>query len=132
MTTQLWLIAAFALIGLVDTIYLIRHVLTGEPVACWFFPKEWCRKVQSSKYSRTFGIPNPVAGFVMYVIILGLLWQYNQGAVPFSWLQAVIAFGFAFSLYFTYIQAFVLRAFCTWCVVSAINFLVMFSAALLL
>jgi uncharacterized membrane protein len=33
-------------------------------------------------------------------------------------------------MYFTWVQAFVLRAFCTWCVVSAINFTVMFLVVL--
>ena len=41
-------------------------------------------------------------------------------------------FGFIFSLYFTYVQAFVLRAFCTWCVISALNFTLMMLAVYLL
>jgi uncharacterized membrane protein len=35
-------------------------------------------------------------------------------------------------MYFTFVQAFILRAFCTWCVVSAVNFTVMALAAFIL
>lgn len=118
----------FCAIGVADTLYLIYHKVRGTDVACPFFPKEWCRTVQYSSYSKTLGIPNPVAGFGMYVVILVLTWLFAAGSVAFWPIQAIVTFGFLFSLYFTYIQAFVLRAFCTWCVVSAINFLVMMIA----
>jgi len=47
-------------------------------------------------------------------------------------IQVVVGVGFLFSLYFLYVQAFVLRAFCTWCVVSVINFVVMAYAVFIL
>lgn len=120
------LLYVVSLIGLVDTIYLSYHAITKTDVACWFFPAEWCKKVQYSKYSRTLGIPNPYLGLLMYVAILALTYFTIQGQVSAWIVPAIVSFGFAFSLYFTFIQAFVLRAFCTWCVVSAINFTVMF------
>lgn len=126
MTTSLWIVAVFAGIGVLDTLYLSYHAITKREVACWWFPKEWCRRVQYSPYSKTLGIPNPFLGLGMYVAVLILLAKFSVGGAPFWLLQAVVAFGFAFSLYFTYIQAFVLRAFCTWCVISAVNFTVMF------
>mgnify|MGYP001589475606 CR=1 len=118
----------FGIIGLIDTFYLIYHKVRGTDVACIFFPKEWCEKVQHSPQSKTFGIPNSYAGFAMYAIILVLTWMYVGGSVIFWPIQAIVTFGFLFSLYFMYVQGFVLKAFCTWCVVSFINFLVMFVA----
>lgn len=119
-------------IGVLDTLYLIYHKLRGTEVACLFFPKEWCYKVQHSAQSKTFGIPNSFLGFGMYVVILALTWLYANPmfmsylVTSSLWpLRAIITFGFLFSMYFLYVQAFVLRAFCTWCVVSAINFTVM-------
>lgn len=132
MTTPLWLLVAFSCVGLLDASYLIYHKVRKTDVACWFFPKEWCRKVQYSPYSKTLGIPNSMAGFGMYAAILALTLLFANGLVPFWTVQAVVGFGFLFSLYFTYIQAFVLKAFCTWCVISAINFIVMTVAAFLL
>lgn len=121
----------FSALGLIDTIYLSYHAVTKTDVACWFFPKEWCQKVQYSKFSKTLGIPNPYLGLLMYVVIL-ILTYLTLGSMAQPWMvKAVVIFGFAFSMYFTAIQAFILRAFCTWCVISAINFTVMFLALLL-
>jgi len=51
MTTQLWLIFIFSGLGILDTLYLIYHKITGTPVKCLFFPNEWCEKVQQGQYS---------------------------------------------------------------------------------
>ncbi len=127
------LLVIFSSLGILDTLYLIYHNLRGTDVACFFFPKEWCQKVQYSKQSKTFGIPNAYLGFCMYVSILLLTLGIANGlAIPFWIVQAIVAFGFLFSAYFTYVQAFVLEAFCTWCVVSAINFTGLAIAAFLL
>jgi len=127
MTTQQVLLT-FAGIGLLDTLYLIWHKVRRTDVACIGFPKEWCRKVQYSKQSVTFGVPNSVAGFLMYAAIFLLVMFMPQ--VPFgltAWgiIQFLVLFGFVFSLYFMFVQIFVLRALCTWCVISFINFSVM-------
>jgi uncharacterized membrane protein len=119
-------------VGLLDTSYLIYHKLRGTDVRCLFFPPEWCRAVQYSPLSKTFGIPNSIAGFVMYLAIIILLMLNQYAILPFWPVQAVVAAGFAFSLYFTYLQAMVIRAFCTWCVISAFNFFVMFVVAFFL
>lgn len=132
MTTPLWLLIIFSGIGILDTLYLVFMSMTGREVHCLFFPKEWCHTVQHSPQSRTLGVPNSLAGLVMYGLLLTLTLLFVNGAVPFWPIQAVVAFGFFFSMYFLYVQAFVLRAFCTWCVVSAINFTVMAIAAFLL
>lgn len=118
----------FGIIGLLDTLYLVYHKISGTDVACPFFPKEWCRTVQYSPYSKTFGVPNAYAGVLMYAAILVLTKLFVVGITPFWPIQAVVTIGFLFSLYFTYVQAFILKAFCTWCVISALNFIIMFVA----
>ncbi|HUO75590.1 MAG TPA: vitamin K epoxide reductase family protein [Candidatus Paceibacterota bacterium] len=118
-----------AVIGVADTMYLIWHKFTGTDVACIGFPKAWCRKVQYARQSVTMGVPNSIWGFLMYAAILFLV--VMQPAFPLWPLKAIVLIGFLFSLYFTYVQAFVLRAFCTWCVISALNFFVMFWAVFL-
>lgn len=128
----LQIIYIFSILGILDTVYLSYHAFTKTPVKCLFFPDEWCAKVQFSKFSKIFGIPNPFLGLLMYVAILILASLFAAGSVPFLWLQLIIGFGFLFSLYFTIIQAFVLKAWCTWCVVSAINFLALAIAAFIL
>lgn len=120
----LTIIKVFAVIGILDTMYLIYHKIRGTDVACIGFPKEWCRRVQYARQSATFGIPNSVAGFVMYALIFFIATLQAPGVITWP-LQALVLFGFLFSTYFMYVQGFVLRAFCTWCVISFINFAVM-------
>jgi len=128
MPLYLVLILIFSGIGILDTLYLSYHSIKKTPVACWFFPEEWCRKVQASPQSKTFGIPNSFLGLAMYVSIFVSTLLFMQGVVPFFFISVIVTIGFLFSMYFTYVQARVLRAFCTWCVLSAINFIVLFVA----
>ncbi|MDE1875060.1 MAG: vitamin K epoxide reductase family protein [Patescibacteria group bacterium] len=125
MQLTLNLVFIFASIGVLDTLYLIYHVIEGTDVACPFFPKEWCHKVQHSPQSRTFGVPNAVAGFIMYAAIIIFAYLYVLGAASFVLVDILVGIGFLFSLYFMFVQGFVLRAFCTWCVLSFVNFAVM-------
>lgn len=126
------LIFVVAGIGLIDTIYLSYHAITKTPVKCLFFPPEWCVKVQQSPQSRLFGFPNAYAGLAMYALIIVSLILFIQGTIPFWPTTVVVLLGSLFSFYFTYVQAFVLRAFCTWCVLSAINFLLLLIAIFVL
>ncbi|PJA45008.1 hypothetical protein CO174_05495 [Candidatus Uhrbacteria bacterium CG_4_9_14_3_um_filter_50_9] len=127
------LILIFSIIGLLDTLYLSYHAINKSPVACPFFPDEWCRKVQRSKQSRLFGFPNAFAGLLMYTLILMFLGlSMTQRVFPVWPVSVVVTIGFLFSMYFMYVQARVLKAYCTWCVLSAINFSVMFFAVLFL
>ena len=128
MKTNLILIFVFSFIGILNTLYLIYNKIKGMEVACPFFPEEWCYKVQHSPQSKTFGIPNSIAGLVMYIVIFVLAFLWYSNLIAFWPLQAIITFGFLFSTYFLFVQGFVLKAFCTWCVLSAISFTVMFIA----
>lgn len=124
--TVLTILAVCGAVGIADTAYLLWHAFRGTDVACIGFPKAWCRKVQYTPWAVTFGVPNSVWGFLMYSVILGLV--LAQPFAPFWPVRALVLIGFAFSLYFTYVQAVILRALCTWCVISALNFTVMFWA----
>jgi uncharacterized membrane protein len=109
-----------AVIGILDTIYLMWHKFRGTDVACIGFPKRWCQKVQYAPQSKTFGVPNSILGFLMFS---GLLFvAVLQPAMPYWTVQFLVGFGALFSLYFAFVQVFVLRALCTWCVVSALTF----------
>ncbi|MEX1997798.1 MAG: vitamin K epoxide reductase family protein [Candidatus Andersenbacteria bacterium] len=119
-------------IGIINTLYLAYHAITKTDVACIGFPKEWCQRVQYSPHSKTFGIPNAYAGLVMYLIIFVLTLLYRVGTVPLWPIGVVVTIGFLFSLYFMYLQAAVIKAFCTWCVISAVDFTLLFLVLLLI
>lgn len=120
----------FSVIGLFDTMYISYHATNGKPVKCWFFPKKWCNKVQYSKYNKTFGIPNGYLGWLLYAGIFLFTLFSIYTAMPFWPVAALAMIGFAFAVYFTIIQAFVLKAFCIYCIISAVNLTVMFFAVM--
>jgi len=80
--------------------------------------------VQSSRYAWLFGQPVAVYGGAGYLVLLvvalvGLQPRFLPSRVPTRLLAALAAVGFAFTLYLTAIELFVLHAICRWCVVSA-------------
>jgi uncharacterized membrane protein/thiol-disulfide isomerase/thioredoxin/glutaredoxin len=85
-----------------------------------------CNAVQSSPYARLFGVlPIGVLGLIGYLIIL-VGWFYPR--LRTDWLARVAPlavmgmafFGVLFSLYLTYLEPFVIRAVCAWCLTSAV------------
>lgn len=84
-----------------------------------------CELVQSSSWAVFLGIPVPGWGTAWYLAVLGAaLAGLRPGAVAARWPDRVLgvlaAGGVAFTAYLTAIEAFVLHAFCRWCVVSAL------------
>ena len=131
MDTYLIALIITTLVGIANTVYLSYCCITKKDVKCLFMPAQMCFKVQYSKYSRTFGIPNPYLGLIMLVAILAFTILFIQSLVPFELIFAIISAGLLFSLYFTYIQAFVIKVFCTWCVLSVLVFISLFVISLI-
>lgn len=86
-----------------------------------------CALVQASSYARIFGIPISLLGLLAYIAIwalaVGAFWVLPS-TKAFLALQA--AFGLAlagtlYSAYLTAIEAFVLHAYCIYCIISAIS-----------
>jgi uncharacterized membrane protein len=99
-----------------------------------------CESVIHSEFSRFFGIPVELLGMAFYGIVAasyaGLL-AVPTAAVPpvLFFLLVITAAGFLFSLYLIFIQAFTLKQWCSWCLISeglctAIFLLVASSSAL--
>ncbi|NMC14774.1 MAG: vitamin K epoxide reductase family protein [Chloroflexi bacterium] len=85
-----------------------------------------CNAVQSSIYAKLFGfLPIGVLGMAGYFAILGA-WLYPQIRKDRLAHYAPVAnfcmatFGVIFSIYLTYLEIFVIRAVCMWCITSAI------------
>jgi uncharacterized membrane protein len=84
-----------------------------------------CEVVQASRYAVLFGLPVAFYGLVGYAALFGLGLAGLQRRFAADRRVAVLlaAFatvGFAFTLYLTAIELFVLHAICRWCVVSAV------------
>jgi uncharacterized membrane protein len=102
---------ALAGAGLAAYLTYIRY--TGGTVAC---TTGGCELVQGSRYSAVAGIPVALIGLVGYVCIaLSSLVRGETGAAVGL---ALTAIGFAFAMYLLYLQAFVIEAYCHWCLAS--------------
>ncbi len=83
-----------------------------------------CDPVVRSDYSRLLGIPVEVLGMLYYLLILlcyslFLIFPVLKESGLGSILVGISALAFLFSLYLTAVQAFILREWCTWCLISA-------------
>jgi uncharacterized membrane protein len=124
------LAAVVALIGLFDSVYLtIKHV-TAEIVPCG--EGFDCGAVLSSQYSEMFGIPLAVWGAIAYFTAFSLAilaaFGYRNLWNLFTIQVTLMAIS---SAYFVYLQAFVIKAYCQFCLISAGVCLTLFAIAMI-
>lgn len=121
-----WLLIAqmgLALAGAGVAGYLTWSKLRGEGLVCIGF--RGCDIVNNSPYAELLGIPVAAWGLGAYLILflLGLPFLEHHPTLR-SWAVALsfaLALGgWLFSMYLTAIEAFVLHAWCSWCVTSAV------------
>lgn len=93
-----------------------------------------CHEVINSDYSKIFGIAVEKLGMLYYALIIVGYSLLVMELLEFSLLNQslLVATGlaFLFSMYLTYIQFFVLKKICTWCLVSASFCTVLFGSSL--
>ena len=116
---KLYALAAFlAVAGLADSIYLTVTHLTGEDVTC--VASSGCSEVLSSAYASVGNIPLGAFGVLGYFIAFSLATLAAFGyARTLILLRIVVAGMLATTLWLLYVQAFVLHAFCDFCLLSA-------------
>jgi uncharacterized membrane protein len=112
-------IAAFiSLAGLVDATYLTVQSLTGETLVCGGSAD--CFRVLGSGYARIAGIPVAAFGVVGYFGAFSLATFAAFGyARARKFFTLTVSAMFAVTLWFLFVQAFILHAFCRYCLFSA-------------
>ena len=116
---RLYITAALvSLLGLADAIYLTVEHVTGQSVRCTIVAG--CSEVLSSQYAVVAGVPLAAIGAAAYfsVFSLATLAAFGYG-VAGKLLTAVVIAMFLVSLWLIYLQAFVIHAFCQFCLLSA-------------
>ena len=115
-------IAMLSLIGLIISAYLSLYKLGYLGfIQC---TTGGCETVQSSRYAFFFGIPVALWGVGAYLALLVLaLIGLQPGWEGKGWVGVALfgasAVGVLFTAYLTYLEAYVIHAWCQWCLVSA-------------
>ncbi|HEX6559300.1 MAG TPA: vitamin K epoxide reductase family protein [Longimicrobiales bacterium] len=126
-------IAVLALLGVLISAYLTLHKYGYiGTLACG---SGECETVQTSKYAIFAGVPVPVLGLAGYLLLLAVAIAGLQAAWIRSRAFALGLFMLAdgallFSLYLTYLEKFVIHAWCRWCIASAVVTLLIWLFAL--
>lgn len=134
------LLVIASVIGIADASYLTWVKLNNIVAPCSPFFK--CETVLTSPWSSVGPVPLSLFGLLFYIVMLGLastlllerqtIKLFNR---QFAISSLVLAWGTAgalFSGYLVFIMGVVLQAWCLYCLISAINCLVLFTLALFL
>jgi uncharacterized membrane protein len=119
---------AGSVIGFVDALYLTWMKITNNPRMCIQGLGD-CFTVNTSKYSEIAGIPVAILGASAYLALFLIL--FNEDRIDFLKNNSVLFIfgitltGTLFSAYLTYIELFVIKQICPFCVVSAITMLIL-------
>lgn len=117
---------AISFVGFFDAVYLtIQHYQNGIP-PCYGF--QGCDLVLTSRYSTVRGVPISLIGAIYYlaIFISGIWFIDSKNSKALSVLAYLPMGGFAVSLLLLYLQVFVIKAVCDYCVISAASSTVLF------
>ena len=112
-------VALVALVGLADAAYLTVEHITGQSVRCMIV--SGCDEVLQSRYATiASGVPVAALGALAYFTVCSLATLAAFGYSGARRLIApLVAVMFLATLWFFYLQAFVIRAYCAYCLLSA-------------
>jgi|ERR1700752_51932 len=110
--------ALLSLLGIADALYLTIEHLTGQTVRCTI--TSGCSEVLSSQYAVVAGIPLAAVGAAAYFSVFSLATLAAFGyRIAATLLTPLVMAMFFVSVWLFYLQAFVIRQFCQYCLISA-------------
>ena len=127
-----YVMMALALVGMAVAFYDSYAIYNSQLLWCPP-PINGCNEVAASPYARIFDLPVGYYGVVYYLYMFGLAallaWDplargLRVGAVLYA------ALGVLFSIYFMVLQLGFIRAFCIYCLVSAVTTILLAVAAI--
>ena len=118
---SLYVVAALlGLLGLADALYLTVEHLAGRAALVPCSVTHGCEEVLTSSYAVIAGIPLAAVGAAAYFSVFSLatlaVYGYRTAA---TLLRPLVAVMVLVSIWLLYLQAFVIRAFCQFCLLSA-------------
>lgn len=120
-----WSIFIISLVGVLETLYLIHKRRLADHPICPMGGR--CDIVLSSKYNKTLGVHNDIAGLMFYLffVVWAVLFLFeHQFVLAYKNIimivsSAVLIVATLMSLGFIYLQWRVIKAWCFWCLMSA-------------
>jgi uncharacterized membrane protein len=108
-----------SVIGFLLSVYLTYlHYTEGHAAFC--SQGSDCDAVRQSSYSSIFGVPVALFGAIAYALILWFTYVSISKSLRWLLLYIISLAGFVFSVYLTYLELFVIKAICPYCVISAL------------
>ena len=113
-----------SLIGFAVSFYIYHTKKYNKNLYC-IIGKD-CDAVVKSKYGRTFGIENTIPGMLYYALVLvyGIVMLSNRNIfkdnIFYYFIVSASVASVLFSIYLTGVQAFVLKKWCEYCIVSTL------------
>ena len=119
---------AFAVIGLAVSIYMWIYKVTQNELMC--LGSGACSVVNQSRFSEVYDIPVAAIGTAGYAAILALLFLERSGGY-FKLNGTLLIFGlaltgFLFTLYLVYVEVFLIKAYCPFCITSQVSMTIIF------
>ena len=123
---------AVSFVGFLDAAYLtVQHYNKGI-LPCYIF--SGCDKVLASSYAAVAGVPVSLFGALFYFLILAAAVFYidTKHKAALTILVYLPIAGFAATLWLFFLQLFVIKAICFYCVVSAVSSTLLFGLGIYL
>ena len=144
----IYFLLILALLGAADAGYLLVQTVSGKAVICPNVPigrfnLNQCNIVLATPYAKFLGLPVALYGLIAYLLFAILvleefvyLFSYSKNIIQKrKWrttkiLMYLSGAGFLISLYFIYLQLFVIKALCFYCLLSAIIMTLIFALSI--
>ena len=128
-----WATFILAMLGVLDSIYLLVYKLTGNNQMC--LGNGGCHDVNFSPYSEIGGIPVAVFGIAAFLVIAFILLLELRSEIvkeygPLAIFGISLA-GVAFTAYLTWLEIYVIHAICPFCVAVAVIITLVFILAVI-
>lgn len=122
-------VLVIAVLGFADASYLALEHYRGVIPPCSIV--SGCETVLTSPYSLIAGIPVSLLGAIYYLIIAIGVFAYldTRRSAVLKWTLSLTVFGLIMSLWFIYAQAFIIGAWCLYCLGSAASSITLFILA---
>lgn len=128
-------------LGFLDASYLTVKHFAGTPLPCSVL--RGCEEVTTSQYSVVGGVPVALLGAIYYMAIFVLAFLYLRNKKVFfskfveeinnkadgilKFIAGLTTIGLLASFWFVYLQLFVIKAICLYCMFSAFTSILLFS-----